>query len=301
MSEYKLYKIAAGETDEAKRQAMIQALMAVGGGGLGYLLTRYGLGLKGAGAGIAGAGLGAVAGAGAGAILNSMAREQQEKDLKFKLSQAQAKRNVKRNIKDEMLGAANPVYIGMSEDEGGKAGELSRTLGNVSALLYGGKKGLDVMEGTDMSAEKKADIIKGRWGKTLSKGSAINDLLEEVKDSKGNVIDVKFKPGAERAIKNMLSTGVEKTDKGINEMLDAIADSRVKGAIPNVVSLKRAKVRPLVEAAPALKVPMLNRILRNIPRVGGVYLGGRAIGQGFDAFSAKKGALEFVDEEGKEL
>lgn len=70
-----------------------RVLGALGGGALGYLLTRYGLGLKGWGAGIAGTGLGSIAGVGAGQFFrhlseandptsgNKEALEEMEKDL----------------------------------------------------------------------------------------------------------------------------------------------------------------------------------------------------------------------------
>jgi hypothetical protein len=66
---YMLCKIGNAEDAETRRRVMVQALGALGGGTLGYLMTRYGLGIKGAGAGLAGAGLGAVGGAVAGDYL----------------------------------------------------------------------------------------------------------------------------------------------------------------------------------------------------------------------------------------
>ena len=72
---YRLYKTA-------DRKDMIQGLSALGGGGLGYLLTRYGMGIKGAGAGIVGAGLGAAAGAGVGSIATGWGRDAEAVDKK---------------------------------------------------------------------------------------------------------------------------------------------------------------------------------------------------------------------------
>lgn len=66
------------------RRALFTALSALGGGGAGYLLTRYGLGLKGAGAGMAGAGVGATLGAGAGLWASKEAQKSQEAQKAYK-------------------------------------------------------------------------------------------------------------------------------------------------------------------------------------------------------------------------
>ena len=59
---YLLYKEAQTADEQERRRVKAQLLGAVGGGALGYLLTRYGLGIKGVGAGLTGAGMGAAAG-----------------------------------------------------------------------------------------------------------------------------------------------------------------------------------------------------------------------------------------------
>ena len=68
--DFLLYKQAVME-----KKIQHQVAGAVGGGALGYLLTRYGLGIKGVGAGLTGAGLGAAAGAGVGGYLSDYGNE----------------------------------------------------------------------------------------------------------------------------------------------------------------------------------------------------------------------------------
>lgn len=68
---YMLYK----EAENDDKRALIQALGAAGGGAAGYLMTRYGLGLKGAGAGSAGALGGAIIGAVGGNQLADYGKE----------------------------------------------------------------------------------------------------------------------------------------------------------------------------------------------------------------------------------
>lgn len=72
-----LYKQAEGN-----KRALTQAVGAVGGGAAGYLLTRYGLGLKGAGAGLAGAGIGATLGAVGGGHMADYGKVDQEAQKK---------------------------------------------------------------------------------------------------------------------------------------------------------------------------------------------------------------------------
>jgi hypothetical protein len=68
---YLLYKKA--EIDQA---AINQIGGAVGGGALGYLMTRYGLGIKGVGAGLTGAGVGATLGSISGSYLSDYGKGQ---------------------------------------------------------------------------------------------------------------------------------------------------------------------------------------------------------------------------------
>jgi hypothetical protein len=73
--EYLLYKEAKPKLD----QGTINRLAgAAGGGALGYLLTRYGLGIKGVGAGLTGAGAGATLGAIGGGYLSDYGKQRAE-------------------------------------------------------------------------------------------------------------------------------------------------------------------------------------------------------------------------------
>lgn len=115
MRQYLLYKTAGDEDKKAdnkdakpadkkssNQRALLMALSTLGGGGIGYLLTRYGLGLKGAGAGILGAGLGATAGAGVGSYLTSQGKKKEEEFKKYYEELAAKKKLAERG----MLGKA---------------------------------------------------------------------------------------------------------------------------------------------------------------------------------------------------
>jgi hypothetical protein len=82
---YMLYKEAIAEKHKK------QLVGALGGGALGYLLTRYGLGIKGVGAGLTGAGLGATAGAIGGDYLHKYKQEVDRKEKEAEAKKAAAK------------------------------------------------------------------------------------------------------------------------------------------------------------------------------------------------------------------
>jgi hypothetical protein len=181
MPEYALYKKADPDA-ERKRQALVQALSAIGGGGAGYLLTRYGLGLKDVGAGIAGAGLGAVAGAGAGAVLNRMGSKQREDTSKWKEKKGEAAANAEKSFgtvaAENVTGilpnvAAAPVtgfgaYLGWkSYDPAAKLERIATTAGNVASDL-GSKIKVnatgDITNPDELSAIVKSRMPRGVQG-----------------------------------------------------------------------------------------------------------------------------------------
>jgi hypothetical protein len=92
MMNYMLYKEAINPRQKK------QVAGALGGGALGYLLTRYGLGVKGVGAGLTGAGMGATLGALGGDYLEDY--EQQLKKNEIDIQEAK-KRN--RDLLDESV------------------------------------------------------------------------------------------------------------------------------------------------------------------------------------------------------
>jgi len=113
--QYLLYKTAGDEDkkdakpsskDASKQRAMLLALTTLGGGGMGYLLTRYGLGLKGAGAGILGAGLGATAGAGVGSYLSAQGKKKEKEYEDYDKLLAEKKKLANRGILETAADAA---------------------------------------------------------------------------------------------------------------------------------------------------------------------------------------------------
>lgn len=91
---YLLYKEA-----ELDQSAVNRIGGAVGGGALGYLMTRYGLGIKGVGAGLTGAGIGATLGSIGGGYLADHGKEQTNQK---RLNQIQ-KKKLQRRVDEPLL------------------------------------------------------------------------------------------------------------------------------------------------------------------------------------------------------
>jgi len=89
---------AGGDGTQVNKKRLVQALGAVGGGTLGYLLTRYGMGLKGAAAGITGAGIGSMAGLAGGSILADAATQEIARKEDFEKAIKENKAMVDENI-----------------------------------------------------------------------------------------------------------------------------------------------------------------------------------------------------------
>ncbi len=301
MSEYKLYKAAdnGDATDEAKRQAMMQALLALSGGGLGYLLTRYGLGLKGAGAGIAGAGLGAVAGAGAGAVLNRMAQEQQKKDIDFEITKAQAKQNRNRDPLAEGVTAANPLSLVMDKPGGDPtSGKMANIASAGTTGVVGLRKGYQALTDQLVPDKAKTNIMTKRINKTLANTDEIKKIVEDAAKAGRQFT------GKEKAkLAKLLSSGVNPADT--KQILNAVSDlSNTAGVTNKAQKLLRAEqdlLKPLVSAAPdASKVPFSSKAFRFAGPVGGTYIGTKWLGQLIDAYTKKEGSKKYVDEQGNE-
>jgi hypothetical protein len=201
MRQYALYKRAEGEESkaegsnkkEADRQAMMQALLALGGGGTGYLFTRYGLGLKGAGAGLTGAGLGAVAGAGAGALINRMASTENKKKEKYDEATKKYEKLVNRGYGETLMDANtsllhNALVVPPVVYAAGKYG--TRNLDNVkdayrqSRLANAAKVGDQVAQATDH--KDKVKIIRKALPKgTLQDANKLDEMIDAMYPLKG--------------------------------------------------------------------------------------------------------------------
>lgn len=110
---YLLYKEA-----EPDQGAINRIGGAVGGGALGYLMTRYGLGIKGVGAGLTGAGVGATLGSVAGGYLADHGKTQTKQKRADELQKLKIKDRVDESVFDT---ARRHLRPGMSWGAGGTA------------------------------------------------------------------------------------------------------------------------------------------------------------------------------------
>lgn len=292
MSTYKLYKSAASESDEsdeAKRQAIMQVLTTVGGGGLGYLMARYGLGLKGAGAGIAGAGIGAVAGAGAGAVINNMSTDQQKKDAGYLETVDRSKVNSNIDVKQKGLDALNPLLYGKSEEAGGVS-ELTSAVGAAAPLSYLTAKLLKPVDAGTREALTNAKVEN-----TLSKATAVSKKIKV--DAAGVPHWVKGGEAfARKAVKGGLGS------KNVNAMLEGVGATKLPGMTTEAATLAGKKydlVNGIFRGAGDVKVSgskiLGNKLLKaSVPTaiIAALARGGASV---FDAWSKKKGSEMFVN------
>lgn len=287
MRDYKLYKIADGNKDEeAKRQAMMQALMALGGGGLGYLMTRYGLGLKGAGAGIAGAGIGAVAGAGAGAVVNRMSRDEQKKIEDFGQATDEAIVTAGRPWTEAYKEGLDPRKTDTVEQVAPKV------VGAVAATGAAGKSLRNSFSEAGMEATRKKSMDKAR--------KAVADLSGTFTDADDIARVAVDRDKALKIIRRKMSKGIDMSQ--MPSLLEEIVPT--KGLDPDAVKLAQRKqqlIRPiLTEAGSQYDI---GKTLKHLPAkalkaggwatVAGV-LGNIATGGAVDQIS-RYGAKAFVD------
>jgi len=237
-----LYKQA-----EISRETQHQIGGAIGGGALGYLLTRYGLGLKGAGAGLAGAGLGAAAGAaggswlagqGAGQVAKAKQDEQTLKGLGEKVNES-TEQTMRRNVKDpRILGASSLFGVLQAWKSGAAIKEDMKSRAKVVAadLLgvrntrdarkfgdrYKGKLDSDVFHAINDRITKNAPRIPSKKQSTLME-AALRRAVKTKTDSIGALRPSKVREGIVRA-KRGLGWGLGAT--GALTLLQTLAEKK---------------------------------------------------------------------------
>lgn len=101
---YMLYKEAINPRQQK------QIVGALGGGTLGYLLTRYGLGVKGIGAGLTGAGMGATVGALGGDYLEDYEQQLKKNEIDIEEARKRNKKLLDESIASTALRQAKSPY-----------------------------------------------------------------------------------------------------------------------------------------------------------------------------------------------
>lgn len=241
---YLIYKEAAGKEDKssANREALIKALGALGGGTAGYLLTRYGLGLKGGGAGLVGAGLGAAAGYGATEYIRGAGKAEaakQKEDLKkYEENKAALERgflgNTWRYTKD-------PKYTLSGAATGGLFGSLRNPQRHLDATIEDAAGQMQEI-GTDKA---KAEAFKKRYAGKLSNAMKKKIREEAQKGAKIGTVASGALAGIEKTSPAYLK-GRARILKALLYGLGGAAATPIGGAV--IDEFKRPEQRKFIEA-----------------------------------------------------
>jgi len=179
---------AGGDGTQVNKKRLVQALSAVGGGTLGYLLTRYGMGLKGAAAGITGAGIGSMAGLAGGSILADAAVQEDERKESMQEAIERNKAIAEENpLQTFWRKLKNPWVTGTGAVTGGGIGAFgirdAALRRRLVADAYADFLGAPARITANRSARQVAQELADRWSGRLSSDMAA-DLAARVSNDR---------------------------------------------------------------------------------------------------------------------